>query len=681
MSSPIREAALKRQGRGSRTSGPTYARIARAHGGDEAGPGAVRAQSSRDRSSRCWTKTSARAPAQAMRILYSAIDQTVPGTGGIRARGGGGGRAGGARPRRPALVTPGDGTPAIRGVRWVAMAPPLGASAPALARVGAIARSRARCGPTRSSSGTTTSAAKRSALAAVGAVAMLEVNAPVIDHPGLAEGDPRPRSARQPMRRWRERVCGCRGRDRDAERGDRCRLTDSARRSSVLEWGADTDRFHPARDGPRPSLGRHARSRSSPARSVPGTARSIWSKAIRVLRERGQKDIGAVFVGDGPELPRVREAAGHRHDPVHRRGPARAHAGAARGADIGVAPFDIARPRAAVARLLLVAAEDLRIHGQPACRSSRRGGSDPGARRRRPRRDSVRFRRAELTHASRWPDALVKLSDPALRHDSAPPRANARCATTAGPRTAARWNSHRRRGARGRRCLRCAEGAGLWVLIPTDAFPPVCGGSGWSTYELARGLRARGHDVDDRAAAGPEPHSGVRETEYDGFRIRQFGAPAPNLPYVRNYYKSEKLTQSLAAYLSSLLAAERFDIVHAQHVMTTMAAIDAARAAGVPAVATVRDYWPVCYWSDLLHTRDGLALCPECTAANMRVCISRAPAPLWPLALPMIPYMRSNLAAKRAGLARGRRHHRRQPADRRGPARARARAGARRGSR
>ena len=33
------------------------------------------------------------------------------------------------------------------------------------------------------------------------------------------------------------------------------------------------------------------------------------------------------------------------------------------------------------------------------------------------------------------------------------------------------------------------------ILIATDAFPPVCGGSGWSTYELAKGLRARGHDV------------------------------------------------------------------------------------------------------------------------------------------------------------------------------------------
>jgi glycogen synthase len=83
-----------------------------------------------------------------------------------------------------------------------------------------------------------------------------------------------------------------------------------------------------------------------------------------------------------------------------------------------------------------------------------------------------------------------------------------------------------------------------------------------------------------------------------------------------------------------------------------MAAIDAAHAAHIPAVATVRDYWPVCYWSDLLHTRDGLALCPACTAGNMTLCIQPRAGALWPLALPMIPYMRANLAAKREGLAR-----------------------------
>jgi glycosyltransferase involved in cell wall biosynthesis len=192
------------------------------------------------------------------------------------------------------------------------------------------------------------------------------------------------------------------------------------------------------------------------------------------------------------------------------------------------------------------------------------------------------------------------------------------------------------------------------ILIPTDSFPPICGGSGWSTYELARGLRAIGHDV---AIVQPRPGepTGVRETRFDGFVVRQFGAPASNIPYLRNYYKSEKLTRSLAAYLTTLLRSERFDIVHAQHVMTAVAGIDAAADAGIPAVVTVRDYWPVCYWSDLLHTRDGLTLCPECTAANMRVCIQPRAGALWPMALPMIPYMRANLAAKRAGLARANR--------------------------
>ena len=53
------------------------------------------------------------------------------------------------------------------------------------------------------------------------------------------------------------------------------------------------------------------------------------------------------------------------------------------------------------------------------------------------------------------------------------------------------------------------------VLLATDAFPPVCGGSGWSTYELARGLRARGHDV---LIVQPKPGTspGVRTVEYDG---------------------------------------------------------------------------------------------------------------------------------------------------------------------
>jgi glycosyltransferase involved in cell wall biosynthesis len=188
------------------------------------------------------------------------------------------------------------------------------------------------------------------------------------------------------------------------------------------------------------------------------------------------------------------------------------------------------------------------------------------------------------------------------------------------------------------------------LLIPTDSFPPICGGSGWSTHALASGLRRRGHDV---VIFQPRPGTAhpLREREYDGFRVLELGVTAPNLPYVRNYFKNERLFPQVAAALAGLIARERFDLVHAQHVLTCLPAIDAARQRRVPSVCTVRDYWPVCYWSDLIHTTEGTSLCPACSAGMMTQCVRPRSGLFWPLATPMIPYMRANLARKRRGLA------------------------------
>lgn len=189
------------------------------------------------------------------------------------------------------------------------------------------------------------------------------------------------------------------------------------------------------------------------------------------------------------------------------------------------------------------------------------------------------------------------------------------------------------------------------ILLATDAFPPVCGGSGWSTFELARGLRQRGHVV---TVVQPRPgtRSGVRETTYDGVRVLEFGAPAPPIPYVRNYFKNERLYGMLGAFMADFIARERIDIAHGQHVMTCVPAITAARQASIPSVCTLRDYWPVCYWSDLIHTAEGMALCPGCSAMMMTRCVQPHAGALWPAALPMIPYMRANLRRKQQGLAR-----------------------------
>lgn len=194
------------------------------------------------------------------------------------------------------------------------------------------------------------------------------------------------------------------------------------------------------------------------------------------------------------------------------------------------------------------------------------------------------------------------------------------------------------------------------VLIVTDAFPPVCGGSGWSTYELARGLRARGHEVmlvRPRVVASA-PGGGQRETAeapYDGFQPIAFRAWAPPVPFIRNYFKNERLYASLASFLVELIRARDIEVVHAQHLMSGPAGIAAARTCGVPSVITVRDYWPVCYWSDLIHDRQSVTLCPDCSAARMTQCVKPHGGRLWPLAVPAIPYMRANLALKRRRLS------------------------------
>jgi glycogen synthase len=187
------------------------------------------------------------------------------------------------------------------------------------------------------------------------------------------------------------------------------------------------------------------------------------------------------------------------------------------------------------------------------------------------------------------------------------------------------------------------------ILLPTDSFPPNCGGSGWSTYELARGLRTRGHEV---IVVQPRPGQ-MRATgrEYDGFEVEEVAAPAPPIPYVRNYFKNERLWQQLQDVLSDRIARQSCDIVHAQHVLTTVPAIRAARARATPVVATVRDYWPVCYWSTLIIDPSRDMLCPACTVANMTQCVGPRAGAAWPAALPLIPYMRRNLSTKRSTLA------------------------------
>jgi glycosyltransferase involved in cell wall biosynthesis len=278
-----------------------------------------------------------------MRILYSAIDQTVPGTkgGSVHVTAVAEGLAALGH-QVHVLVTPGGPFP-DGPVRWIPMTPPLGAKELRWARAGAVRRIAHDLQPDviieryYNFGGEAISAA-----AGIGATAVLEVNAPVIDHPGSAKAAIDRALLIEPMRRWRERLC------RQADvivTPSAAILPPGTPRSRIveLEWGADVERFRPGMSGPLPF------ERPAATLAVFAGAFRNWhgavdlARAIRDLQARGRSDIGALFIGDGPEMPRVQAEAAALENVIftgplpHERMPACLSA-----ADIGVAPFDVA---------------------------------------------------------------------------------------------------------------------------------------------------------------------------------------------------------------------------------------------------------------------------------------------------------------------------------------------------
>ena len=302
-------------------------------------------------------RPAARPRERPMRVLYCALDQVVPGTTGgsthVRAVADGLARLG---HEVHVLTRQGAGGFPGRRARDGRGRPPLArrcrhsARRPHLRLLKAPAVRAPRAAPVRPDvvieryhnfGGEGVLAAR-----AVGARAVLEVNAPVIDHPGSAQGAARSRAAaaadatlaraRLPSRGPVRHALGA----RSSRRG--CPASASPRSSGApTPSGSD-----PGAGGPRAvRTPRRARwSPSSPARSGRGTAPSAWRAPWPSWTPRDRTRVHAVFVGDGPERPRTREAAEHgsRGSTFTGALPYDAMPACLAAADVGVAPFDVA---------------------------------------------------------------------------------------------------------------------------------------------------------------------------------------------------------------------------------------------------------------------------------------------------------------------------------------------------
>jgi glycosyltransferase involved in cell wall biosynthesis len=280
-----------------------------------------------------------------MRIVYAALDQRVPGTtgGSVHVTAVAEGLAALGH-EVDVLTTPGPGPFPAGRARWHALAPPLGLRHLRVLRTDAVRAFAERAGAEvvieryHNFGGEGMRAA-----AAVGAVSVLEVNAPVIDYPGSPKARLDKALLVEPMRRWRDRQC------RMAD----LIVTPAAEvlpafvpreKIAELEWGADTDRFSPGASGAVP----FARRPGAVVAVFAGAFRA-WHgaaglvRAIRDLRAAGRRDVDAVLIGDGPEFARAKaDAAGVDGIAFTGAVPHDLMPACLAAADIGVAPFDVA---------------------------------------------------------------------------------------------------------------------------------------------------------------------------------------------------------------------------------------------------------------------------------------------------------------------------------------------------
>ena len=281
-----------------------------------------------------------------MKILYSAIDQSVPAAhgGSVHVMAVAEGLADLGHEVH-ALVSPGDSgnVPRSGNVSWTALPPPLGDRRLRLLRARRVIELARALGPDvvmeryYNFGGEGILAANR-----VGAVAVLEVNAPIVDYPRSMKRVIDRALLVEPLRRWRE--WQVKHADLIVTPSEKI-IPGDVPASKILktEWGADTSRFHPGAAGDVPFV----RAPDDVIAVFAGAFRA-WHGAIHLveaigrLRARRRMDIKAVFVGDGPELPAVRRAAAGLSGITligavpHLNVPPILAA-----ADIGVAPFDI----------------------------------------------------------------------------------------------------------------------------------------------------------------------------------------------------------------------------------------------------------------------------------------------------------------------------------------------------
>jgi len=152
---------------------------------------------------------------------------------------------------------------------------------------------------------------------------------------------------------------------------------------------------------------------------------------------------------------------------------------------------------------------------------------------------------------------------------------------------------------------------------------PDIGGVESHTHDLARELGARGHRLAALAldmGEGLEPY-GTSARELDGVRVTRMAYRYHDHRALADLVASPRAEEVLLGWATR----ERLDLVHVHHASGWgLGVLPRLAQAGIPAVMTLHDFWPLCPRGQMVRT-DG-EVCPEATPGRCTPCLART----WP---------------------------------------------------
>ncbi|PIQ85371.1 MAG: hypothetical protein COV74_09230 [Candidatus Omnitrophica bacterium CG11_big_fil_rev_8_21_14_0_20_45_26] len=140
------------------------------------------------------------------------------------------------------------------------------------------------------------------------------------------------------------------------------------------------------------------------------------------------------------------------------------------------------------------------------------------------------------------------------------------------------------------------------IGLVNEFYPPFApGGAEWSMYELAKGLRTKGHDVviitPNYGTKSFEENESGRIYRYAFVKRMKEGRRLPGFIWLANpihYVMS-------AIFMIKIIRKEQLELIHVQNKYTLVGAWIAARLTGIPILASIRDTSHICRIAVCLH--------------------------------------------------------------------------------